>query len=305
VNDHAPLQDLTFALLGPGRVGESLARWAAAAGARLAAVGLSPSGRGADLARELGAEAVPPGELSSSGQDLLLVAVPDPALAAVAADLARRPQAAVALHTSGSRTAEALAPLRTAGAAVGSLHPLLAFPRPLPATAARGAVFAIDGDDPALALARRLATAWQGVPVEMPPAARPLYHLAASLAAGGVVTLLALAHDVAQRLNLPPEVSQGYRSLTRSALEAATATQDPAKALTGPAARGDAETLLPQLEALAATIPEAEPLIRLLARETLRQSARLGELTAQHHSLLKELGEVPPTQILRSAQDDK
>ena len=289
MNDPAPLQGLTFALLGPGRVGESLARWAVTAGARLATVGISPSGRGADLARELGAEAVPPGDLSSAGHDLLLVAVPDPALAAAAADLARRPQAAVALHTSGSRDAEALAPLRAAGTAVGSLHPLLAFPQPLAATTARGAVFAIDGDAPAIALARRLAEAWQGVPVEVPPTARPLYHLAASLAAGGVVTLLALAHDLAQRLDLPPEVSQGYRSLTRSALEAATATQDPAKALTGPAARGDAETLIKQLEALAATIPEAEPLIRLLARETLRQGSRITEPTPAQRHLLEEL----------------
>ena len=289
MNEPAPLQGLTFTLAGPGRVGESLARWAVAAGARLAAVGISPSGRGADLARELGAAAVPPGELSSAGHDLLLVAVPDPALAAAAADLARRPQAAVALHTSGSRDAEVLAPLRAAGAAVGSLHPLLAFPRPLPETAARGAVFALDGDEPAIALARRLATAWQGVPVEIPPTARPLYHLAASLAAGGVVTLLALAHDLAERLDLPPEVSQGYRALTRSALEAATATQDPATALTGPAARGDAETFLKQLEALAATIPEAEPLIRLLARETLRQSSRTATLNAAQRRLLEEL----------------
>ena len=295
MNESAPLQGLTLALLGPGRVGESLARWAAAAGARLVTVAISPSGRGADLARELGAEAVLTGDLSSAGHDLLLVAVPDPALAAAAANLARRPQAAVALHTSGSRDAEVLAPLRAAGAAVGSLHPLLAFPRPLPPTAASGAVFAIDGDQPAVALARRLATAWQGVPIEVPPTARPLYHLAASLAAGGVVTLLALAHELAAHLDLPPEVSQGYRSLTHSALEAATATQDPATALTGPAARGDAETLFKQLEALAATIPEAEPLIRLLARETLRQCARADELTTEQRALFEELPHPDPS----------
>ncbi|HEX5760261.1 MAG TPA: NAD(P)-binding domain-containing protein, partial [Thermoanaerobaculia bacterium] len=83
MNALPPLRDLTVALAGPGRVGTSLARWAVAAGARLVAVGTSPSGRGGELARELGAEAVPAGELASAGLGLLLVAVPDPALPAV------------------------------------------------------------------------------------------------------------------------------------------------------------------------------------------------------------------------------
>src|SRR5687768_17323321 len=89
-------------------------------------------------------------DLASGGQDLLLIAVSDPALPEVAAILAQRPQAAVALHTSGCLDASVLAPLREAGSAVGSLHPLKAFPRPLPAPAeARGVFFAVDGDPPA------------------------------------------------------------------------------------------------------------------------------------------------------------
>src|SRR4051812_22180650 len=194
----APLAGLRFSLAGPGKVGSSLAGWAVAAGAELVAVAV----RGAL------------GELASGGQDLLLLALPDAVLAAAAAELARRPQAAVALHTSGSLDASVLAPLRAAGSAVGSLHPLKAFPEPLPDPAeARGVFFAVDGDPPARELAARLAAAWEGVPGEVPPAARPLYHFAATLAAGGIVTLLSTAGELGERLGLPAAVTRGYLEL--------------------------------------------------------------------------------------------
>src|SRR5689334_12649503 len=75
----APLAGLRFSLAGPGKVGSSLAAWAVAAGAERVAV----AGRGA-----LGA-------LVTGEEDLLLLALPDSALEAAAAELARRPQAAV------------------------------------------------------------------------------------------------------------------------------------------------------------------------------------------------------------------
>jgi predicted short-subunit dehydrogenase-like oxidoreductase (DUF2520 family) len=265
------LAGLTFALAGAGRVGSSLARWAAAAGARAVAVAVHRADTG--LARDLGAEPVPFERFTSGGCDLLLVAVADPALDAVAAALARRPQAAVALHTAGSRGAGALAPLRAAGSAVGTLHPLLAFPRPLPdPAAARGAVFGIGGDPPAERLAARLAEAWGGVPVVIPEEHRLLYHLAASLAAGGAVTLVAAAAALARRLGLPPAVGAGYLALARGAL-AEVDPGAPAAAITGPAARGDAETIGRQLAALAAADPRLVPLVAALTDETRRRVA--------------------------------
>lgn len=266
------LADLTFSLVGPGRVGSSLAAWAEAAGARRIAV----AGRGNDL--------------SSAGQDLLLIAVPDGALDAVAAALAARPQAAVALHTSGSRTAEALAPLAARGSAVGSLHPLKAFPaaRPDPAEA-HGIFFGLDGSPEAVALGRRLASAWGAECGEIPPESRLLYHFAATLAAGGVTTLLSAAADLAGRLGLPPAAVSGYLELARGAVEAAGEAPDPARAITGPAARGDRETLLGQLAGLAAVAPEMVPWVRGLAAETLRQRDRVGLASPAHRDLLAVL----------------
>ena len=265
----APLAGLRFSLAGPGRVGSSLAAWLTACGAERVAV----AGR-----REHPGH-IPLYRLRSAGEDLLLVAVSDAALDEVAAELARRPQARVALHTSGSRDASALAPLREGGSAVGSLHPLKAFPEPLPDPAeARGVFFAVDGDVPARELAVRLAETWGGVAAEVPPESRALYHFAATLAAGGVTTLLAAASEIAGRLGLPEEVTRGYLELCRGALNAAARTLDAghplAEAITGPAARGDEETLKRHFEALGNLDPERLPLAEILARETRRVRGR-------------------------------
>ncbi len=250
-----PLAGLRFSLVGPGRVGASLAAWAVAAGAEL-----TQSARAATLR-----------ELASEGQDLLLIAVPDGALAEVAAQLAGRPQAAVALHTSGSRGGAVLAPLGAAGSAPGALHPLKAFPRPLPDPGqARGVFFALDGEPAAMRLGRRLVAAWDGVAGEVPEAARPLYHLAATLAAGGVATLLGAARDLAARVGLPPEVARGYLELARGTVAAAIEASPAPPPLTGPVARGELPAFALLLAALRRAAPERVPLVLALARETLR-----------------------------------
>jgi predicted short-subunit dehydrogenase-like oxidoreductase (DUF2520 family) len=273
-----PLADLTFSLVGPGRVGASLAAWLAAAGARSA----GRAGRG-DL-----------GRLATAGQDLLLLSVPDDVLPEVAAALAARPQARIVLHTAGGLPAAVLGPLREAGSAVGTFHPLKAFPRSLPDPAqACGVFFALDGDPEAVLLGRRLAVALGGEAAEVAAAARPLYHFAATLAAGGVTTLLAAAAEIAERLGLPPAVARGYGELARGAVAQVLDSGDAAAALTGPAARGDLATVERHLAELAQGAPEKLPLARELARETLRQRARREPPTDAQQRLATALDEHP------------
>ncbi len=265
-----PLRGLRFSLVGAGRVGTSLARWAVRRGAEANLVCGRRSGR--ELARELAAEWVEPDRLASAGQDLLLIAVDDGALAPLARRLAARRQAKVALHTAGCLGSEVLAPLRAAGCDIGSLHPLRAFPRPLPES--RGGFFAIDGDRGARHLARRLVDAWGGESHEITGPARALYHLGASLAAGGVVTVIAAACELAEQAGLPPAVLAGYLELARGALDQVELTGDAAAAITGPVARDDRETLARHADALAHAAPQLAPIVADLARETRRQQSR-------------------------------
>ncbi len=290
-------------------MGVSLASWAVARGAEVVAVAGRAPERTAPAAAGLGARAARLDELSSAGCDLLLVAVSDGAIAPVAATLARRPQAAVALHTAGSLGASVLAPLETTGSAVGSFHPLKAFPRPLPDPAeAAGVFFATDGAPRAQELAGRLARAFGAEAHEVPEGVRELYHLAASVAAGGVVTLVASAAALAAGLGLPDAVGRGYLALAQGALaEARRDAREPpappaappiARALTGPLARGETGTFLRELGALAAAGAEGARRLDLFARlalETVRLSAGGEAAAGRLAKSLKDAGFLDPS----------
>lgn len=269
------MTEIRFSLVGPGRVGRSLAAWLVAAGGRLEQVAARDPREAAEVAGSLGGRAVPLDALDSSPQHLLLVTVADTAIAEVADRLAVRPQARVALHASGASGAAVLAPLRDAGSRLGTLHPLRAFPEPsADAMGGRDVVFTLDGDPQAVAMARRVVAAVGGVAVEIDPGSRTLYHLAASLAAGGVVTLLAVAEELAAGLELPGEVREGILALARQAVDQASRAPSPAAGLTGPVARGDAQLVARQIAALAAAAPDLVEVVTAVGRETLRQRRR-------------------------------
>ncbi|MFN7961290.1 MAG: Rossmann-like and DUF2520 domain-containing protein [Thermoanaerobaculia bacterium] len=284
------LEDLDFCLVGPGKVGTSLASWLVAGGARARAVAGRPGSLAARaLASQLGAEASELEELPT-GCGLLLVAVPDPALDSVAKRLAERESAAVALHASGSRDGRALAPLAARGTAVGSWHPLRAFPRALdsPGSSA-GTVFGVDGEPAALALAQRLSAAVGGRAVLVPAASRRTYHLAATLAAGGVVTLLALGQELVRQAGLPEELLAGYLSLAQGALAEVEKLGEPLGAATGPVVRGDAGTVLAALAEVAGRDAELAGFVARLGAATLELLRRQQGLSETQRALAGKL----------------
>ncbi|MEO8275291.1 MAG: Rossmann-like and DUF2520 domain-containing protein [Thermoanaerobaculia bacterium] len=271
------LSGLTFSIVGPGAVGESLSAWLIARGAVLhQASGRPGSARLASFARRFAVPAVALDSLATEGENLLLLAVPDAALEDVANRLAARPQAAVVVEVSGVADPSILAPLRGRGSAIGGLHPLRAFPAAEPRVeSAAGQFFALGGDPAAIALGRRLAAALGGTSAVVTAEQRPLYHLVASLMAGGVTTVVAAATEIAAAAGLSAEVRAGFSTLALDALRQALGADDPARGITGPAARGDQETLLRELAALDAVNGAAISVVVALARETLRQRARL------------------------------
>lgn len=267
--------NLRFSLVGPGRVGVSLASWLLSSGACMISVaGGGSTGRA--FARHQEATWSTTDTLETSGQDLMLIAVPDPVIGEVTESLQPRPQAKVILHTAGGIDAEILEPLRTERTAIGSLHPLKAFPHSFEsAEAAEGVFFAVDGDRPAVDLARSLVDSWHGRCFELKGDSRALYHLAARLAAGGVVTLLAAAEEIAEQLELPPEAVAGYLSLAHGALDQIAALGSAPRAITGPVPRGERSSLDRQRQILRDTLPALLPTVDAVDAETRRQLGRL------------------------------
>ncbi len=190
-----------------------------------------------------------------TGVDLVVVAVPDAAIASVARAI--EPGGAVIMHLAGSRPLADLAPHeRTA-----SLHPLVSLPDP--ETGARrlheGAVFAVAGDP----LASRIAAQLGGTAVVVDDTVRPLYHATASIASNHLVALCAQVERLAAQVGVPVEA---YWQLMSASLDNVTQL-GASQALTGPAARAD----WPTIEAhLAALPPEERQLYELLSRSAAR-----------------------------------
>jgi predicted short-subunit dehydrogenase-like oxidoreductase (DUF2520 family) len=228
-------------------MGEALASALAAAGVAVR----GPLGRGAD-----GADA-----------GIVLLCVPDREIAAASAGIV--PGALVG-HVSASAPLDLLAPHERF-----ALHPLLS----VAGAGARfaGAACAIDGSTPrALAAARALADRLEMQVRVISSADRALYHAAASAASNFLVTVEGLAERLASHAGLDRAALVPLVRATVDNWAAAGAR----RALTGPIARGDEDTVQRQRAAVAEAAPDLLPLwdalaagTRDLAREPLPDGA--------------------------------
>lgn len=257
-----------LALVGAGRAGTSVAAALVAHGWTVAAVsGRSPDSASAQRAAVmLHAPAV---AVADAGRDadLVIVATPDAAIAEAASTLAPGLRAgALVVHLSGACSLEELDKLRQARPDVrlGSLHPLQSLPSAeLGSARLAGSWCAVDGPDDV----ERLAISLGMRPFRVAADDRVEYHAAATIASNHLVALLAQATRVARAAGVPTEALWPLVRATLENVEAVGA----ADALTGPVARGDADTVARHLEALS---DDEHDTYRALAREAQRLSGR-------------------------------
>ncbi len=192
-------------------------------------------------------------DLSGDRPDLVLLCVPDAAIADVARAVAQGPWIA---HTSGATALVSLAPHRTRF----GIHPLQTFVRTRGAEQLDGAWAAVTGESPdARARGRWLADALGLRPFDLPEDRRALYHAGAAMASNYLVTLFRAASRALEAAGAPPE----------ALLPLMRRTIDNGFDLTGPIARGDWTTVEAHLAAIQAYTPELERMYRALADATV------------------------------------
>lgn len=189
--------------------------------------------------------------------DVVLLAVPDAAIAEAAALVARGP---IVGHLSGATPLDALRGHDDAF----SLHPLL--PVTGAETSFAGAFAALDASsDRGFAAALSLADALGLEVLRVADEDRAAYHAAASVAANFLVVLEDLAERLAATAGLP---RRALMPLAEASLRNWGELGAP-EALTGPVARGDEETVARQRAAVAERLPE-----RLTLFDALVDAAR-------------------------------
>ena len=214
-------------------------------------------------------------QVPSESPTLIVLTVPDGAIAEVAHDLARRSLPLVPiLHTSGALGREVLTPLADVGHPAGSVHPLVSVPRGAEdADRLGGAWFGVEGDTRALEAAAALVAGIGGRALVIDAGAKPKYHAASVIASNFLVGLL----DVAARLMTASGVDEEEARLSTTALAAGTvenvARWGPVDALTGPISRGDLGTVKLHLVGLSA---HERTLYSVVASEVLSLARRQG-----------------------------
>jgi len=266
------------AVIGPGRVGTALALALPSPAYEVVAVaGRSPESLGSFRARFPAAAAAPVTE-AARDVDLVLVCVPDDAIAGVARAAAAADGVAEGsrwVHVSGGLGPDVLRPAQLAGASVAACHPAMTFPDPDRGLARLpGASWAVTADsEEALGWARVLVTDLRGSPVTVPARSRTLYHAGLTVGSNATATVVTLARD----LLLGAGVEDPGRFLgPLVTTSAGNAAERGAAALTGPVRRGDAGTVTRQLAELRAVMPEAVEAYLALSRLMLRHARRAG-----------------------------
>jgi predicted short-subunit dehydrogenase-like oxidoreductase (DUF2520 family) len=237
----------SIAVIGPGRVGRSLARAAADAG-----LALSLSGRRDALA-------------ACEDAEIALLCVPDAAIDEACETIsAAVPPLRYVGHTSGATGLAALGAASRRGARTFSIHPLQTVPDG--ASVLDGAPCAVWGtDSDARGLASALASRLGMRPFEIDDERRAAYHAAACIASNYLIALEAAATTLLERAGAEEARELLAPLVLRTAANWAERGSD---ALTGPIARGDEETVERHLEAIGETSPELLELYRVLAEHT-------------------------------------
>jgi predicted short-subunit dehydrogenase-like oxidoreductase (DUF2520 family) len=184
--------------------------------------------------------------------DVVLLCVPDRAIADVAAGLEPGPWVG---HVSGGTPLAALAPhVRRF-----SLHPLQTFTHDRGPEQLDGAWAAVTGaSEEALTVATSLAEVLGLHPIALADEHRALYHAGAAIASNYLVTLRRAAGELLAAADIPPE---SLDPLMRRVIENGFQ-------LTGPLQRGDWETVERHRAAIAEQAPELLEAYDALARLT-------------------------------------
>jgi len=213
--------------------------------------------------------------------DVWMLTTPDRRLAQACQELAAAGllrSGDVVFHCSGSSSSAELAPAAARGADVASVHPLKSFADARDAVRTFAGTFcAAEGTAQALAV---LTPAFQSIgarPSEIDPRFKTIYHAASVIVSNYVTTLIETGLRCYAKAAVPRAAALAMiEPIVRDSVENVFRL-GPARALTGPIARGDAAVVARHLEALCAWDPEITAVYRALGVAAVDLAREQGE----------------------------
>jgi predicted short-subunit dehydrogenase-like oxidoreductase (DUF2520 family) len=262
---------LSVAIVGAGNLASALGAALIAAGYLITEVVVrnraASLARGRVLATKLGAKLVQVG--SPMEADVIWLCVRDDSVAAVAEAIATAGgmRGKVIFHSSGVLASDVLAPLRSAGAKVAAVHPIMTFVGQAKPSF-REVWFGVEGDAPAVRVAENIIVKLGGVVLNVSMQKKVLYHAWGAFASPLLAATLALAEEVGRAAGIPAEAAHDAIVPLVKQTIANYAEHGVAGAFSGPLRRGDVATVARHLEALRA-MPRVQEAYVALARSAL------------------------------------
>lgn len=285
----------SYVIVGCGRVGTALARYLTGAGykpAGFASRSLSSAKRAATAAGAKAPVSVQPWEVTSKA-DIVLITTPDGVIRETADKIAEYEGFAkdsVVLHCSGALSSTRLSAAEAAGAHTGSLHPLQSFAaEDIEKNPFAGIMMAVEGHEDAVKTAWQMAENLGASPFEIQTDKKMLYHASAAVASNYLVTLMHLAFQLIIAAGVP--ASKAYtilKPLVQGTLSNVEHNGIP-RALTGPIARGDAETVRHHIAEINEKVPTCLDLYRQMGRHTIEIALAKGDLPEETAAELRQM----------------
>lgn len=261
-------ESLSIALIGSGKVGQSLAQL-------MAKQGYSTRLVGKDKTQQRNAV---------RQANVVFITTSDRAIEAVCQTISPYLQAqTVVSHCSGALNSSALNAAQQQGCATASTHPLNTFPN-LPASLAllsdtqHNTFLYSEGDQAALAILTPLFSQLGFTSIEIDSAAKTHYHTACVFACNYLTALMDASLESANAAKIDRSIFwQSVQPLINATLNNIS-EHGTAKALSGPIARGDNDTIKSHLQVLTQLPDSAHNLYTSLGLRTLEIASLQGEL---------------------------
>lgn len=282
--------DSAIGFVGAGRLGTSVAAAMHRADIPVVAV----SSRSFSSAQSF-AERVPGCAAVSSSQevadlaDVVFITTGDAEISLVAGEIEWRTGQAV-IHCSGALPVSVLRAAQAAGARTGGMHPLQTFPNRDSGGLIPGASAAVGSDNPELLdWLQKAAYVIGAKPFTIKDEHRAIYHASAVLACGLVAAQMGLAAEMWAEMGVSrSDALAALRPLTAATVEMVGREGLP-DAITGPAVRGDIETIRMHLDALKGLPPHLGHAYTALNHDAMNLFEEHEGLSAEAAAELREL----------------
>ena len=219
--------------------------------------------------------------------ELILITTSDHAIEQVCSNISSylKPESVVS-HCSGALSSDVLLSAKNQGCAIASSHPLNTFPNLSAALATfsninHGTHLYCEGDDKAIEVLKWAFNPAGFSTVEIASSAKTAYHTACVFACNYLTVLMDISLQTAELEGIEKkQFWQAIQPLVQSTLNNIS-EHGTAESLSGPIARGDAQTISSHLELLNTSNPDISAIYLKLAEQALMLAKQQGNLSTE------------------------